>query len=350
MKRAVSFALALLVVAVPLVLFETVHAPVAHGVQPIFGEFCAGIYVNTTMYLRYQATSATGITDNALIHYAIKRSSDGQIFRDAFQAGGGNAGGGGIRIPYEGCLLPHELTMYTTATGSGALGGSDTYAQLMMTNFPLSATSTGRGQGNQNIPNTSNAYITAVLLGICANNFYTYTWPDTPVASPEACLPSALNIAPSNPAAGANSLNALPNGNRYRVINVRYTLATSATAGNRFACVQFLSGGTGGTIIGAACAPYAQQASQTVTYEFAAGVGWATNCNQLGTTQTALLCAEVMVPLPSYWETVAAQETSTGATFSVNTAVLASANTSGLLAGDQISGVVIRTMVWNAND
>lgn len=348
MRKLTSILCALALIS-SLFIIDGTRAPSAFAVQPIFGEFCAGMYVNTTMYLRYQGTSATGLTENVIVHYAIKRSSDGQIFRDAFQTSGGNAGGGGIRIPYEGCLLPHELTMFITGS-NGNLGGSDTYSQILITNAPLGAAQNGRGQGSQLIPNANNAFVNAVLMGVCANNFYTYTWPDTGVFSPESCPPSALNFSPSNPAAGANATQALTNGNRYRIINIRYTLATNGVVGNRFACVQFLSGGVAGTVIGASCSPYAQQANQTVTYEFAAGVGMATNCSSLGTAQAALLCAELMVPLPSYWETVAAQETGTSLTFSVNTAVLSAANTSGLQTGDQISSVTIRTMVWNSND
>lgn len=169
-------------------------------------------------------------------------------------------------------------------------------------------------------------------------------------------LGTVQNINVANPAAGANwtcgaggnaSCVVLSNQNQVQVINITYTLATSAAAGNRFACIYFRTGGVAGTVVGTFCSPYAQQPSTTVTYSFAAGVGWATNCTFLGGTQTAVKCPFVAVPLPAIWE-ANGQLDNFAITSFVSSEV--SSTTSSLDVADTLTNINIRARVKHAND
>lgn len=346
LRKLVSGVLALALLFGTVSLVDMVSPRVARAVQPIFGESCPTIYVTTSDWLDFQGTGVAS-NINVMVNYRIKRAVDGKIFQDGFEVNAGSANGNGIRIPYDGCLI----TASAMIRQPGTIGGANFYGQLILLNGPL----TGMGRATNNgastavsIPVANQNLLQAILFGGCMGSFYMYTYPTSGVSNPESCQGNPQSISIANPASVTNWQQALFIGWRHRIINIQYTLATSVTAGNRFACVQFLTGGVSGTVVGQACSNNPQQASQTVTYEFAAGIGSSPNCSLLGATQTPVQCAVVMVALPAYWETVSAADT-----FAINSAVTAGnggSATSGFQTGDQISSISIRELMWNSTN
>lgn len=88
-------------------------------------------------------------------------------------------------------------------------------------------------------------------------------------------LGANLNLAIPQPVAGANFIVPMPDqtNQMYNIQNVRFTLITSATVGNRFACVNFVANGGAGAVWTSSCSLSAQPASSTVTYNFAISTG-----------------------------------------------------------------------------
>lgn len=342
MKRILGVALFLGIIAGYLLTFPP--APPWGGrnvkaVQPIYGGVLSSYPVTTGDVLWFQNTCQISTVATFIVNYKMIKESDGQIFQDQVAPGSatfnpGAGAGFGTALPYSGWLVSAE-----TIISAGTVPVGNCYGQLMILNAMPAGGNRASAVG---VPAGS---ITHVLFGNCINSFFAYSWPGSGGAAlPTSCAPLNQDLAVSNPAAGANFLQAIGNGQRARIVNIQYKLVTSATAGNRFACVNFLTGGTGGTVIGQQCAPYAQQPSSTVVYNFSSATGWATNCSFLGGTQTAVQCPDITVPMAQYWES-GGQET-----FAINSAVLTELGANGLAAGDQISIIHIREQSWNEID
>lgn len=183
---------------------------------------------------------------------------------------------------------------------------------------------------------------------------YPVTWPSCQpyMTQPRMGSGSIQNIAVAQPASATNWAvgGAYPwNGNvNIQIVNITFSLTTSATAGNRYVCVQFLTGGLAGTVVGGPfCSVYAQPASTTVTYNFSSGIGGNTNCSLIGGTQTATKCASLPVPLPLYWEANGAVDNISVASIVLNDAATPA---NGFQTGDQLSAANLRVRVWHAND
>jgi hypothetical protein len=306
---------------------------------------------NTLIVVRYQETCDNG----TVITFPDPRSgflvNDTQTNNAAFLFGGT-----GMFFPCNGWLNWASMLVLSPNT----ITPGELMAQLEIHNsMPIgwnvaAPVGNGTGTGTTVIQSILTGTIEEVLYSCSIVSGYVTSWPSATGCSgnPAATDPGTVqNINVANPAAATNwQLGTGPiNGqNQVSIINITYTLTTSATAGNRFACVQFMTGGVSGTIVGGPfCATYAQQPSQVVTYNFAAGIGGLTNCSFIGPTQTAVKCPSVPVPLPLYWEANGLLDN-----FAIDSFVASevSATTNGFQAGDQLSGINIRVRVKHAND
>lgn len=306
----------------------------ARAQQPVYGGVFSPVYVTTKETFYVQGTSENSLANiscaSTIVSYRMKLT-DGLIFQDQFTISTGSANGSGVLFPYEGWLL-------SATVGCVSPSVSGLYIQIMILNTPV----TGMSRGTQGAPGFPNSnIIEQVLFAGCISSFYTYSWPSAQATPPTACAAQNASRAVTNPAAGAQFTQALEQFGRERIINIRFTVTTSAVAASRDVCVNFLKGGVAGTVVGSACSPFFQVASQTVTYNFMAGIGATPNCSLIGATQTAIACSEVEVPLPTYWESVTSMETSIGAPFSINS------NVKSIDVGDTITAISIREQLWN---
>lgn len=182
------------------------------------------------------------------------------------------------------------------------------------------------------IPNALQATVGTVncapylLISSTLSGNQSAAWPTTPCKPVGEGPAFIITDTVGNPAAGANFSFALPVGYRIQILNVFFTLVTSAAAGNRFAQITLK---TGSTIWATACASAAQIASVTGNYNFAAGTG------AVNAAISAIL-QEQIVPLAN-----GLQSSSEGSTLA--------SSIYGLLAGDQISAIAIRSLYWNEN-
>ncbi len=318
------------------------HAGAPHRVradQPIYGGVLSPLYVTQSDVIWWQTTAIPAISALQLNWaYRIKCIGDGRTISDSgltatFTSTSGS--GFGKTFPCEGWLIYASVEI--NAPGTVAAGNA--YLQILLLNqMPPGGSITSQ-------VNILGSVISYALLGVEANSFYIYSWPGTGLQTPASGPGLNQVLTVGNPASATNFQQALATTIRHRIVNIQYTLVTSATAGNRFACVNFLTGGVSGTIVGRACSPYAQQPSQTVIYDFANATGWATNCSFIGGTQTAVQCPQITVPMAQYWETTAAFES-----FAINSAVLTELGANGLQVSDQISSISIRETIWQETD
>lgn len=334
MRKFIFAALALCAVALPGRTQETIYG----GVQ-------AQSYVTTNDVFWIQGTDAVAQTvaidwtyslqcKNGLttpgLPYLLVSGQTTVIFAVGTGQGFGNY------FACNGYLIQTTFGVSTNATPSGAL-----YLQtLKMTQIqcPAGIVSPGVSTVGSTCNLQNQTQIQQRYLCQIANSFYTFTYPGDGCVSPTSGLgmPNVVNIP--QPASATNFVCQttgtciLASFFRHQLINVQYTLVTSATAGNRFACIN-LSNSSGGAVKYQFCSPYAQQASQTVTYEFSTAVGWATNCSFLGATQTAVQCNTVVIPVPNnlFWSSTF------GFVDTVASAVLNGSGANGFQTGDQIT-------------
>jgi len=343
-----------------LALFETT-SPKVQAVQPVYGGIISQKYVNTSQVLGVELTwlgfSAQTVVVNVRYQLQCENGNviafpGNQAFFNAtaaFTAGFGQFGGTGLYFPCNG-WLQWSLVLVTTPLH---LPAGYLELQLEILDTMPNGWSPAIPGGTQLIGQAFlNNIIEDVLFSGSLTSNYAISWPSAsgyPMTNPSYETGAWINLAISNPAAGSNWQQGLGlNGQQYGVYNVTYTLATNATAGNRFACVEFLTGGISGTVVGGPyCSPYAQQPSQTVTYNFSAGTGWATNCSFIGSTQTAVKCPVIVVPLPAVWS-----DTSDINNFAIDAFVSSevSAQTNGLQAGDIETGITIHMNVKHQSD
>lgn len=316
----------------------------AHAVQTIYGGIPSPRYVTTSEVIWWQATSVPNVTSAQFIWTYALQCNNGNVnpagspyFTDTGSITYNTTTGSGFGkfFPCEGWLI--YATVELNNPGSVAVG--QLYEQILILN-----TMPPGGSISTSI-NVAGAAIEQCLLGVNLNSFYTYSYPATGCQPPTNAPGLNQSLSIGNPAAGANFQQALAATVRHRIINLQFTLTTSATAQNRFACINFLTGGVAGTIVGRACSPYAQIASTTVIYNFGNATGWATNCSLMGATQTAVQCPAITVPMAQYWESTAAFES-----FAINSAVLTETGANGLAVGDQISSISVREQIWNETD
>jgi hypothetical protein len=312
--------------------------------ENLYGGVQSRRYVTTNEVIWFQSTAFPTTAIQVVWGYGVqcKNGTTTPGFPYFYDHGtqsvnAGSGSGFGKFFPCNGYLTFATVEINTIGVGTGVL-----YQQILIMNQMPGGGGMIAGSGIQDPKNIEHC-----LLGVNTSAFFTYSWPEVGCYSPSSGPGFNNTVTVTNPAAGSNFSSVQSTLVRTRIINIQYTLTTSAAAGNRFACVNFVIAVAG--TIGQACSPYAQQPSQTVTYEFGAGIGWATNCSFLGATQTAVLCADVMVPLPSWWETTAAAELPNPG-FTISSAILASSGVSGIQAADQISGIALRVVTWPETD
>lgn len=199
---------------------------------------------------------------------------------------------------------------YTPTTAAGQTG--QVYAQVYFGKPSLSG----------------GVVLDTLLMAGCPPGFQTISWPAQTKLNTDG--PGVLaRFTVSNPASATNFTTTLTFGLRVQHINWRFRLVTSATAGNRQVGLRFTDASS--NIYFDTFAQVSQPASETVDYNFSAGVG----PNFVG---AATLIA---VPTPDN-----VQCAMPNGLFSNDATVVASVVT-GITTGDQISAIVGYVNVWN---
>lgn len=275
------------------------------------------LYVTSKNYLFIQAT---GVFTSATfaVQYAILRAGDQTptYFSTTNTATPLTATRNGVGFPIqltEGQLVGVTVTLLTP---SGVFTGA-MYLQAFL--LPSSTFTAGSVAGTA-------GQLAVCLIASYLSTAYSVTWPvqsASPVAGP------GLNetIAVSNPSAGANFTTTFDAAKRYRVINIRFTLTTSATVANRIVCLNFTD--AGGNLFATACSTLSQAASLTQVYNFSAGTG----SNTPAATGTG---NDLTVPLPNWIE--------------FSDATIVASAISGIQAADTVTLTKIRVQSWQEND
>ena len=346
--------------------------------QPQYGGIISNHPVTTKQSLGLELTwlglRATGVTD-VLVRYQVSCDNGnnsttpvaGSFIAVDSQTNTATFGFSGTAqfFPCNGWLNWASMLVYAPNTITpGELMAQLEIHNAMPIGWNVAAPAANGATTTATVQSILTGTIEEVLYSCSIVSGYVTSWPSAVGCSgnPRAYDPGSIqNLAVSNPAAATNwqAGGAYPyNGNEnIQIVNVSYTVTTSATAGTRgFACLIFMTGGVSGTVVGGPfCSTYQQAVSQTVTYNFAAAIGGLTNCSLLGATQTAVQCASVPVPLPQFWEANGAVDNfAIGSCFTLGNVAITNGNSvgcsNGFVTGDQISAINIRARIWHAND
>jgi hypothetical protein len=172
-------------------------------------------------------------------------------------------------------------------------------------------------------------YIDYCLISTTMAGFQSVTWPMSHLQQSSDGPGILISYTVTNPATATNWTKTFLIGVRSKVVNIRFQLVTSATAGNRQVCIAFTD--SAGNIYASKCAQALQPASQTNTYNFAVAVG------------SDFQGAAALVAIPNNDDITVALPFNLG----WNDASVVASTVTGLQVGDQLQNIVIRTETWH---
>lgn len=153
----------------------------------------------------------------------------------------------------------------------------------------------GRGDGAARVDHT------ILIQGYVASSF-SQGWPGTPPRLPTEGPGVIRNIIGSVPAAGAEFVETVPTGARWRVMAIKIFLTSAVTAGNRRPTLVFIPNG----IVGCADVPHPLFQGPSVTLAFSWASGMALQALVSGTSDITGLPSDLFFDQGSQFKSVTA--------------------------------------------
>lgn len=221
----------------------------------------ANIWVDQGDVLTVDVTGAANDNPSVEGSYTIITASDGLKKTFPIKAAFTNANAGPNYIQYPmvpGWLVQVSLTI-TKITGN---------ATVCPAGYILTQAFLGPGADPFGNPG---GFKHLQLISGTSQPGYSLSWPTSQPLMPYQLAPAMYDIAPSNPATGANfSLVAAGINFRYEIMSVNFVFTTSAQAGNRLVTVQFNNFNQANTAFSSS--PLVQPPSTAALYSFQQGV------------------------------------------------------------------------------